>query len=96
MFSRKPNPRLVELDVEISRVLATMSRMEPDDEEYANATTQWVKLCEERDNLLSNRFSKDQLLLVGGNVLIAIVIIGHERANVIATKVPQFLSKASR
>lgn len=94
MFGRKPNPRIVEVDTEITRVLAVMSRCEPDSEEYAAARKQWTKLCEERDKLLSNRFSKDQMLLVGGNVLVAIIVIGHERAHVIATKIPQFLNKA--
>lgn len=96
MFSRKPNPRIAELDEEISRVLATLARMEPDDEEYTSAANNWSKLCDERNKLLSNRFSKDQLLVVGGNVLIAAFVVGYERANVITTKLPQFLHKASR
>lgn len=96
MYSRKPNPRIVELDTEISRVLATMARIEPDSEEYTTASDNWTKLCAERDKLLSNRFSKDQVLLVVGNVLIAGAVISHERIAVITTKLPQFLSKASR
>lgn len=96
MFSKKPDPRVAELDLEITRVLETMARMEPDDEEYTTASANWTKLCEERNKLLSNRFNKDQLLVVGGNVLIAIFIVGYERAHVVTTKLPQFLHKASR
>lgn len=96
MFSKKPNPRIVEMDTEISRVIEAMSHMLPDDEEYTNASANLAKLNTEREKLLSNRFSKDQVLLVGGNVLIAFGIIAYERAHVITTKIPQFMHKASR
>lgn len=96
MFPRRPNPRIAELDIEISRVLALISVMKPEDDTFTAAVDNWIKLCAERDKLLSNRFSKDQMLLVAGNVVIAVIVIGHERANVIATKIPQFLGKASR
>jgi hypothetical protein len=96
MFRRKPDPRVLELDTEISRVLANMSDTDPFDEKYANMTTEWTKLNTEREKLLSNRFSKDQILLVGGNIFIAALVIGYERGAVITTKLPSFLSKASR
>lgn len=94
MFSRKPNPRLVEVDLEISRVLAVMARIEPDSEEYAAATANWSKLCEERKELTSNRFTKDQMLVVAANVLIAGLVIGHERTAVITTNLHKFIGKA--
>jgi hypothetical protein len=96
MFARKPNPRIIEIDLEITRVLDTMARIEPDAEEYTTARTNWIALCEERDKLLSNRFSKDQILLVGGNVLIAALILGYEQKHVVTTKFPQLLSKSTR
>lgn len=96
MFKRKPNPRVVELDTEISRVLAQMANMLPEDEEYTKASDNWKKLTEERDKLLSNRFSKDQVLLVGGNVLVALAVIGYERSHVITTNIHKFMSKSSR
>lgn len=96
MFKRKPKPRIVEIDTEITRVLELMSHMLPDDEEYTNASDNLVKLNTEREKLLSNRFTKDQMLLVGGNVLLGLAVIGWERGHVVTTNFHKFLTKSTR
>lgn len=96
MFAKKPNAEAEELNQEISRVLAVLGRIEPDDEEYAKAADQLVKLYDQKAKIPSRRVNPDTLLTVSGNLLGILVIVGHERANVITSKALGFAMKSFR
>lgn len=72
------------IDEEIMRLLAAMSQ-ETDKEtpEYASMVDQVVKLQELRH---SGGISKETLATIAANLAGIVVILGHERAHVIASK----------
>ncbi len=93
MFSRKKLPEEVELNSEITRVLAVLARCEPDSEEYTAAVDNISKLYAQKENIPSNRISPDMLATVVANLLGLVLIVGHERANVIAGQAIKFLKQ---
>lgn len=93
MFRKKPNPEMDELNAEITRVLAVLARIEPDSEEYAAAADQIVKLYAQKEKIPSNRVSPDMMATVTANILGIILVVGHERANVIGGRAIQFVKQ---
>jgi hypothetical protein len=72
------------IDEEILRVLEDMKEEdEKDSEAYGRMVDQMVKLQELRHK---GGISKETLATIGANLAGIIVILGHERANVIASK----------
>lgn len=96
MFAKKPNPEVEELNAEITRVITHMRKIEPTSEEYSDAADQLVKLYAQKKEIPSDRFSKDQVLLVAGNVSVALLVIAYEQKHVWTTKVFDIARKAGR
>lgn len=101
MFNRKPKEPdyyLVALDQAIEDTHKSLRTLSAGDEDHATATDQLVKLHAMRTEHLNRRkpFSWDTLAIVAGNAVVAVIIVGYERANVVTTKVPQFQLKASK
>lgn len=91
MFNRQPKEPSP-LDPAIERLLEIMSETETVSEDYSKMTDQLVKLYKlKKETEPSNRPSADTLALIAANLAGILIIIGHERANVITTKALSFL-----
>ena len=82
------------LDERIDELLEELAVMTGDDPAYAKTTKQLDKLTKIKNYDKKDSVSPDTLLVVGGNLAIALIIIGFEQKNVITSKVLGFLSKA--
>jgi hypothetical protein len=72
------------IDEEIMRLLANMAQeQDKETKDYASMVDQVVKLQEIRH---AGGISKETLATIGANILGIVVILGHERAHVIASK----------
>lgn len=96
MFARKPNPEVEELNAAIKQVHAQMADDTPESEEYAQMVDQLVKLYAQKEKVLPNRFSKDTMVAVTGNLLGVLIIVGYESRNAMTSKALGFIGKASR
>lgn len=85
----KPN-RLQDV---IDKLLIEMAEMDSDDEEFATKLDQLAKLYKMKESNNSRRVSPDTMALIGANLLGIAMIIGYERANVIASKAMSFVTK---
>jgi hypothetical protein len=74
-----------QLDDAIESVLFAMTGHAPDSKEYAAMTTQLKKLYKLKAEK-PKQVSPDTWVLVGGNILAVLMIVGHERANVVTSK----------
>jgi len=73
-----------EIDAEITRLLESLSQeTDKNTKEYALMVDQVVKLQELRQK---NGISKETIITVAANLTGILVILGHERAHVIASK----------
>lgn len=96
MFARKPDLEAEELNKAITDVHNHLSDYPPESKEYAAMADQLVKLYAQKANNPSRRISSDVLLTVSANLLGILVIVGHERANVVTSKALSFVMKAGR
>lgn len=80
-----------DLQSTIDQLIVKMEKVEPQTEEYATMADQLVKLYELKEVDSKIRVSRDTLVSVGAQLIIAILIIRHERENVITTKVMQII-----
>ena len=92
---KKTNEKPSALDEAIERVLASMQNVETDSEEYGTLIGRLDKLhamkIAEKDN--RHRVSADTMLTVGANILGILMILGHERVNVVTSKALSFIVK---
>ncbi len=82
------------LDQAIDTIFDEMSNLRSDEEDYATMVNQLTKLYALKEPESKKRVSPDTLALVAGNLLGIILIVGHERANVVTSKAMQFVMKA--
>jgi len=86
-----------DLDVAIARVFEHLAKVQPESKEYADTVDQLNKLYKLRevDHKInsSKSVSKDTLAIVGANLAGIVLILGHERINVIASKALGFVMK---
>jgi len=69
-----------------------MQYVEVDSEEYGTMVSRLDKLYAMK-NTNKNRVSKDAIWTIGANILGIILILGHERANVVTSKALSFIVK---
>ena len=91
MFTKPSEP--TELDAVIARLLEIMENSDIDSEDYAKATDQLIKLYKLKAETAPKRVSSDTWALIAANLAGIILIIGHERANVITTKALGFVQR---
>lgn len=96
MFAKRPNPEVEELNKAITEVHNQLDSYPAHSEEYATMADQLVKLYAQKKEIPSKRVSPDTLLTVTGNLLGILIIVGHERANVITSKALNLATKAVR
>lgn len=93
MFKKEVSEDDKKLDAAIDRVLHEMENTNGDSEEYSRLTDQLSKLYKIKREDPKDRVSKDTLAVVAGNLLGIVVIVNHERLNVITTKALNFVLK---
>jgi hypothetical protein len=86
-----------DLEGAIAKAFAHLDAVQPETNEYAATVDQLTKLYKLRevDHKIdsSTRVSKDTLAIVGANLAGIVLILGHERVNVIASKALGFVMK---
>jgi hypothetical protein len=90
MFALRPQPR-TRLDDAIDSLLVTMSAEPYESEDYGKMLKHLTELYKLKENSAPKRPSPDTVLLVAGNLAGIVIIIGYERANVIASKAIGFV-----
>lgn len=97
MFTQKPPSKKTGLEKAIDDLLLQMTHFSGEDAEYATMVKQLSKLyaLKEIDHTVETRtrVSRDTLFIVGGNIIGILLIVGHERANVVTSKALQLLMK---
>ena len=92
MFHRK-STTTPDIDIPINALIAAMSEIDPDTDEYAMMVEQLVKLYKLKEVDASKRVSADTLAIVAANLAGIMMIVGHERAHVVTTKAIGFVQK---
>ena len=93
MFSRRKTDEQAELDKTIDDLAAQMRTYDPDSEDYGTMLNRLERLKKLQEREAPKRISPDTLLIVGGNILGIVIIVAHERANVITSKALSFAGK---
>lgn len=93
MLKKQNEP--TEIDLAINRILERMQYVDPETEEYGTLVARLdkihsMKIAEKNDR---NKLSSDAILTAGVSILGILLIIGHERINVITTKALGFVAK---
>lgn len=81
------------LEKTIDSLLTQMSVVDADSEAYAAMTNQLVKIYALKEIDKPKRLTPDTLAIVVGNLLGIVLIVGHERANIITSKAMNILLK---
>jgi hypothetical protein len=84
------------LDSAIEDCLAELRGYDADSPEYSKILKQLTKLYALKALDRPERISKDTIAIVLGNLAVAIIIVGHEQAHVVTSKVLGFLVKHPR
>ncbi len=93
MFTPKTPTEKSGLEKAIDSVLTDMNTVTSETEEYAASVDQLVKLYSIKDIDRPKRVSPDTLAIIAGNLAGILVIVGHERANIVTSKALGFLLK---
>lgn len=81
------------LDKAIDECLACLASYPEYSDEYARAVKQLVKLYKLKETKTPGSVDPNVLLTVGGNLVIALVLIAFEQNHVITTRIHSFLTK---
>lgn len=93
MFARTPDKNSVLLDETINSALMDLKGYEPHDEEYATTVKQLTELYDLKKTERSGKVSPDVAVQAVASLAGIVLIIGHERANVITSKALSFIMK---
>ena len=92
MFTKKTEPS--GLSLEIDAFLLAMQKHDKDSPEYATMIDQLKKLYPLKEYDTSPRgVSPDTLAIIAGNLAGILIIVGYEKANVVASKAASFVLK---
>lgn len=81
------------VDKELDVLFAKLGSHEPDSEEYTVIFDRIAKLHKLQMEEKPQRISPDTLVIAGTNLLGIVMILSHERLNVITTKAMSFVLK---
>lgn len=93
MFSKKPNPKIDQLNAEIDYVYAQFRDYPPESKEYKEMSARVMEWYDQIEKLDRRRISPDVLATITANLLGIAIIVGHERANVITGKAISFIKQ---
>jgi hypothetical protein len=74
------------LEVAVNRAIRSLNVYDAGSEEYREALDALVKLHKLKEDERPKPVSKDTMLIVGANLLGILMIISHERVNVVTSK----------
>lgn len=92
-FALTPKKDKMTFDREVERVLTQMSTMSVDSEEYRDAVSNLKVLCDARGQKTNRTVSADIIVSAATNLLGIILILQHERMNVVTSKAISFIFK---
>lgn len=81
------------LETEIDNILSAMNGHETHTDEYAACAKRLETLYKLKDVDKSERLKPDTILIVGGNIAVALMIIAFEQKNIITSKFQSFQLK---
>lgn len=81
------------LDIAIKELLADMGTKDPTSEEYSKLLVRLIRLEEVKAAQRRKPVSADTLVIVGGNLLVALMILNFERGSVMVTKAKEYFVK---
>lgn len=81
------------VDEAIGKVLTEMRQYDVDAKEYQVAIEHLERLMKMRTEERRNRISPDTMLIVAGNILCVLVVVGFERGHVMTSKAMGFILK---
>lgn len=84
---------LSSLEQEIETLIDEMGYYPRNSDEYSQMANQLVKLYSLKETDSKRRITPDTLAIVAGNLLGIILIVGHERMNVVTSKALNFILK---
>lgn len=87
----KKEPQVI--DLEIERVIASLSKISPETEEYGAAVSHLETLYKARAQKAANAISGDTVLIVAGNILGIVLILGWENTHAVTSKALSFVMK---
>lgn len=93
MFTPSTPAMKTGLEKAIDDLLNEMNSVSSDSEEYSKMVDQLVKIYNLKDVDRPKRISPDTLATVLGNLAGILLIVGHERANVVTSKALGFVLK---
>lgn len=93
MFNLEPHENDSALNEAIDAIFSDLSHHRSDEEEYARSVDQLTKLYKLKEVNPPRQVSPDTLAIVAGNLIGIILIVGHERMNVVTSKALNFLLK---
>lgn len=93
MLYNKPSDESQGLQRTIDDLIAQMSLHSGDSDEFSKMADQLTKLYSLKEVDSKRRVSPDTLAVVAGNIVGIILIVGHERMNVVTSKALNFVMK---
>lgn len=93
MFTQKFNYKNELLEKNINDLHRELDAMMGDSEEYAKTVDQLTKLYAIKEQDAPKRIPREAWVALAGNLGGILVIVGHERANVVTSKALGFVSK---
>lgn len=93
MFTLKSSDEKSGLEKAIADALSEMETLTPGSEDYAKVMDHVAVLYKLKETSSPKRVSADTVALIGGNLAGILIIVFHERANVITSKALSFVGK---
>ncbi len=93
MFTQKTPAEKTGLEKAIDEALTDMNGFTSETDEYSQIVDQLTKLYNLKDIDRPKGPSADTLVLVTGNLVGILMIVGYERANIVTSKALNFLLK---
>lgn len=81
------------LETAIDELLNEMKGVTADSEEYTTMAANLDTLYKLKDVDKPERLKPDTLAIIGGNILVAVVIVGFEKSNIMTSKALSFMLK---
>ena len=90
-----PKKEDTQLQDAIDRILVQMTQQDPDSEEYSKLLKSLERLNALKPPQRPKGISPDTKWAVIGNVVVALIIVGYERGNVLTSKAVMFMKPGS-
>lgn len=94
MFGRMPKEVKSKFNEAMMRILDDMIAFGPDSPEYPSLMTQLERITNVRKVEPRRRLNYDDLPMVVGNIVVAVIIVAYEHKHVITTRAKDFLLRS--